>query len=188
MNAIRKARTTDVPTMAALVNEAAERGLMLHRSLAEMYEGLRDFHVACDEDGRAVGLAGLRVMWANLAEVYALVVGSAARGRGVGKQLVEACVKEAEAIGVRRLFALTYEKTFFERCGFAVVDRVTLPLKVWSECVRCPKYDACDEIAMVRIIETVPDTAPAVDPNRVDGDYTVPVTIRNGRNNIAGSQ
>ncbi len=170
--------------MAALVNEAAERGLMLHRSLAELYEGLRDFHVACDNDGRVVGLAGLRVMWANLAEVYALVVGEAARGKGVGKQLVQACAGEAGTLGVQRLFALTYEKAFFEKCDFAVVDRMMLPLKVWSECVRCPKHDACDEIAMIRTLENVPDIAPAVDPDRVDGGYTVPVTIRNGRRNI----
>jgi amino-acid N-acetyltransferase len=160
---IRIATVPDVPDMVALVNEYAERALMLHRSLAETYGHLRDFHVAelsgPDAPGgrRLVGVAGLRIMWANLAEVYAIAVADEARGHGVGRRLVGALVEQARALAIRRLFALTYERRFFERCGFEVVDRRMLPLKVWGECVRCPKHEACDEIAMTCLLEDVPD-------------------------------
>ena len=66
-----------------------------------------------------------------------------------------AAVDEAEQLGIRKLMTLTYEQAFFERCGFGVVDRQTLPLKVWSECVRCPKNQRCDEIAMTLDLEPI---------------------------------
>jgi len=162
--AIRPAGVADVRHIADLVNDYAEQGLMLHRSHAELYEAMRDYHVA-DRDGAVVGVVGLRVMWSNLAEVYALAVDRSAQGLGVGRRLVGATVEEAERLGIRRVFALTYERTFFERCGFIVVDRhAELPLKVWSECHRCPKNQACDEIAMVRTLEHVPDLGGAGRP------------------------
>src|SRR5690606_23948784 len=83
-------------------------------------------------------------------EVYALAVAPQWRGKGIGRRLVLSCVDEAEELGLQRLMTLTYEQRFFERCGFHVVDRQNLPLKVWSECIRCPKNQACDEIAMIR--------------------------------------
>ncbi len=148
---VRRAKATDAPAMAGIINDYAEQGIMIHRSLAELYEHLRDFHVA-EADGRVVGVAGLRIMWSTLGEVYALAVAPQGRGKGVGKALVNAAVSDAVALGLRQVFALTYERAFFERCAFEVVDRQQLPLKVWGECVRCPKHDACDEIAMVRVL------------------------------------
>lgn len=174
---IREAHIRDVPRMAAIVNDSAERGRMLHRSLAEFYEDLRDFRVCLDGE-QVIGVVGLRVMWANLAEVYALAVLPEARGRGVGKQLVLDSVAQAERLGIRRVFALTYEQAFFEKCGFEVCDRNRLPLKVWSECVRCPKRAACDEIAMIRVLEHVPDLAPPISLAEQTAEYDVPVTIR----------
>lgn len=172
---IRPATVADVPRLAEIVNNYAEQGLMLHRSHAELYERLRDF-VVVDDGDEPVGLAGLRVMWANLAEVYSLAVAPAARGGGVGSKLVQAMADEAERLGIRRLFALTYERTFFERCGFEVVDRHrNLPLKVWSECIRCPKNQACDEIAMVRVLEHVPDVAPMSNGTGGATFYDVPI-------------
>ncbi len=172
---IRAAGVSDVRAMADLANSFAERGLMLHRSHAELYERVRDFYVAVDGD-EVVGVGGLRVMWANLAEVYTLAVSETAQGKGVGKRLVEAVVEEARRLGVSRVFSLTYERAFFERCGFRVVDRhANLPLKVWSECVRCPKNQACDEIAMLRVLEDVADVAT---PDTVDVQavgYDVPI-------------
>jgi len=157
MTEIRRATVADVPAMVDLANDFAEHGLMIHRSRSEMYGHVRDFVVAADDDGGVVGMCGLRIMWANLAEVYALAVSKTAQGRGIGKQLVLRIVDEARDLGVHRLFSLTYEQAFFERCGFEVVDRKTLPLKVWGECIRCPKHEACDEIAMVRTLDDVPD-------------------------------
>ncbi|QNN25496.1 N-acetyltransferase [Planctomycetales bacterium ZRK34] len=173
---IRPARVADVPRIAEIVNNYAEQGLMLHRSHAELYERLRDFVVVADDDDLAMGVTGLRIMWANLAEVYSLAVAPEARGAGVGKKLVSAMADEAERLGIRRLFALTYERKFFERCGFEVVDRHrNLPLKVWSECIRCPKNQACDEIAMVRVLEHVPDVAPMSNGTGGASFYDVPI-------------
>ncbi len=173
---IRIATVPDVPEMVATINEYAERGLMIHRSLAETYDHLRDFHVAAS-GGRVAGVAGLRIMWANLAEVYSLAVRGDARGHGLGRRLVEACVEQARALGIRRVFALTYERAFFERCDFHVVDRRELPLKVWGECIRCPKHEACDEIAMVRVLEDVADHGTPLPTTDQAGEveYDVPI-------------
>ncbi len=173
---IRRALTADVPTFGQIINDCAEYGLMLHRSQAYLYEHIRDFVVKVDEAGQVVGVCGLKVVWGNLAEVYALAVAPSQRGRGVGRALVEACVEEARAIGIRKLMTLTYERAFFEKVGFAVVDRQRLPLKVWSECLRCAKNTACDEIAMIRVLEDVPDVAGPSQPPPA-GEYVVPVQL-----------
>ena len=74
---------------------------------------------------------------------------------------------------------LTYEKDFFAKLGFSVVDRQELPLKVWSECVRCAKNQACDEIAMIRVIEEVPEVTIPQSESLAgsSGVYEVPVTL-----------
>jgi len=173
---IRPATVADVPKFAAIINDAAEHGLMLHRSLEALYERVRNFQVA-EEAGEVIGVCGLRVMWADLAEIYALAVSPEARGRGLGRQLVEACVEDARRLGIRRLMSLTYERGFFERLKFEVVDRQNLPLKVWTECIYCSKKHACDEIAMVRTLTDIePASAPAP-PKPAQTEYVVPVTL-----------
>ena len=185
---IRRAHVADVPAIGKLINDCAEFGLMLPRSLESLYENVRDFQVAVEAESprddaprageqRVVGVCGLAVIWANLAEVYSLVVAPDQRGQRLGKRLVEACVDEARQVGVRRLMTLTYEKTFFEKLEFSVVDRQQLPLKVWSECVRCPKNQACDEIAMIRELPDVPE-ANAPEPQTPPADeYVIPLTL-----------
>ncbi|MEX0885725.1 MAG: N-acetyltransferase [Phycisphaeraceae bacterium] len=179
---IRPATVADVPAAARIINDCAEYGLMLPRSLASLYEKVRDYHVAelagrSDDVARIVGVGGLSIMWANLAEVYALAVDPAMRGRGLGRRLVEACIDNARQLGIRNVMTLTYEQAFFERLGFSVVDRARLPLKVWSECLRCPKNQACDEIAMMRELTDVPALAsPRPEAPPADA-YIVPVTL-----------
>ena len=176
---IRPASVTDVRPIAAIVNDWAERGRMLHRSFADLFDNLRDYQVA-EVDGpsgkEVVGVVGLRIMWSNLAECYALAVTPQSKGMGLGRRLVEASIAEAERLGIRRVFALTYERAFFEKLGFEVVDRHSnLPLKVWSECARCPKNHACDEIAMVYTLEHVEDPEIPLARLKPTGDYEVPV-------------
>ncbi|MDH7570573.1 MAG: N-acetyltransferase [Armatimonadota bacterium] len=146
---IRKAVIADVEQIACLVNGYADENRMLHRSLDELYENVRDFFVA-EEEGRVQGCCALRVVWADLAEVKSLAVARECQGKGVGRRLVEACVEEAAQLGIPRVFCLTYEVEFFRRCGFHVVDRAQFPRKVWSECVRCAKFFDCTEVAMTR--------------------------------------
>ncbi len=141
--------------MQAVINSHAELGKMLFKSLADLYENLRDFAVY-EENDNVLGCVGLAIIWADLAEIRSLAVDETARGRGIGSQLVQWCVEEGRRLQIRKLMSLTYEQRFFERLGFEVVEKETLPLKVWSDCVRCPKNDNCDEIAMVRILPEVP--------------------------------
>ena len=162
---IRPATIHDVPRMQAIINSHAEFGRMLFKSYAQLYETLRDFAVYEDERGEIVGVVGLAIIWADLAEVRSLAVAEDRQGKGIGKQLVNWCIEEARRLGIRQIMSLTYEQTFFAKLGFLVVDKDTLPLKVWSDCVRCPKRDGCDEIAMVRDLPEVPHVeGPAATP------------------------
>jgi len=156
---IRPARLTDVPDVHRIINSHAELGRMLFKSYAQLYEDVRDFAVAeLERDGivEAVGCVALGIIWADMAEVRSLAVAEGHQGRGVGRKLVEWCVGDARRMGVRKLMSLTYEQAFFERLGFAVVEKESLQLKVWTDCVRCPKNQNCDEIAMVRELADVP--------------------------------
>ncbi|HWE93408.1 MAG TPA: N-acetyltransferase [Tepidisphaeraceae bacterium] len=157
---IRSATIHDVPHIQRIINSHAELGKMLFKSYSQLYEALRDFGVY-EANGRVVGCAALTIIWADLAEVRSLAVEDGHRGKGVGRQLVEWTVEEARRLGISRLMALTYEQTFFEKLGFRVVPKETLPLKVWSDCVRCPKRDNCDEIAVLR---ELPDVLSAGQP------------------------
>ena len=152
---IRTATVHDVPRISEIINSHAELGRMLFKSYAQLYESLRDFAVF-EKGGKVLGCTALAIIWADLAEVRSLAVDDGARGQGIGRQLTEWCIAEARRLQIRRLMSLTYEQAFFEKLGFEVVNKDTLPLKVWSDCVRCPKRDGCDEIAMVRTLEDVP--------------------------------
>ncbi len=146
---LRRAKTGDVIAMQQIINGFADRDAMLHRSLSQLYENIRDFFVI-EEEERIVGCAALHVNWRDLAELKSLAVAEAAQGRGYGRELIEACIVEAEEIGISRVFALTYVPDLFAKTGFQVVDRSVLPRKVWTECVYCPKFPDCGEIAVMR--------------------------------------
>ena len=152
---IRTATVHDVPRISEIINSHAELGRMLFKSYAQLYESLRDFAVF-EKDGKVLGCTALAIIWADLAEVRSLAVDEEARGRGIGRKLTEWCVDEARRLQIRRLMSLTYEQAFFEKLGFEVVNKDSLPLKVWSDCVRCPKREGCDDIAMVRTLHDVP--------------------------------
>ena len=152
---IRPATIHDVPRIQEIINSHAELGKMLFKSYGQLYEALRDFCVY-ERDGDILGCAALTIIWADLAEVRSLAVEENARGQGIGRKLVEWTVAEARRLGIARLMALTYEQAFFEKLQFRVVPKETLPLKVWSDCVRCPKRDGCDEIAVLLELPDVP--------------------------------
>ena len=152
---IRPATVHDVPRIAEIINSHAELGKMLFKSYAQLYETLRDFAVY-EKDNKVVGCTALAIIWADLAEIRSLAIDNAHRGQGFGRRLVDWSIEEARRLQIRRIMSLTYEQTFFEKFGFEVVNKDTLPLKVWSDCVRCPKREGCDEIAMVKTLWDVP--------------------------------
>lgn len=153
---VRSATVADVPAMAKLINSFAERGLMLYRAHGELYETLRDFVVCTDDAEKVIGVCALEIVWADLAEVRSLAVAAEWHGKGVGRKLVEAVVEEANRLQLQKIFSLTYEQKFFEKLGFQVVEMKTLPFKVWSDCIKCPKRLSCDEIAMIRVLREAP--------------------------------
>jgi amino-acid N-acetyltransferase len=151
MQMIRKARIDDAKAIHKLLSEYAEAGKMLSRSLADIYQIIRSFYIY-EDAGVVVGIACLQIWWADLAEVRSLAVSSTHAGKGCGRNLVEACLHEAQQLGITRVFALTYQKEFFARMGFEVIEKSELPQKIWGDCVQCPKFPDCDEIAMARDI------------------------------------
>jgi len=146
---IRKARMSDVKGIHGLIAEYARKGDMLPRSLADIYENLRDYFIFEDDDGGLVGSAAIHIMWEDLAEVRSLAVREGKMRRGIGTQLVESCISEAIVLGIGRVFALTYKPEFFEKLGFHVVDKAELPQKIWTDCLKCSKFPDCDEVALV---------------------------------------
>ena len=146
---IRKAKISDVRPIHALLTHFADQGLLLPRSLSEIYDHLRDYAVIQTSDDNIVGVAALNICWENLAEVKSLAVREDYQARGMGRQLVEHCLSEAIALGIYRVFTLTYQSKFFEKLGFNLVDKSLLPQKIWAECIKCPKFPDCDEIAML---------------------------------------
>ena len=149
---VEKARISDVPKMHQLINYFAEKDEMLPRSLSELYENLRDCFVV-RQGKQVVACAALHVFWSDLAEIRSLAVAEANQDQGLGVLLVEACLKEAGELGITTIFCLTYKPALFEKFGFAQVDKMELPRKVWTECYRCPKFPDCDEVALIYNLE-----------------------------------
>ncbi len=145
---IRKAKTTDAPAIKTLIERWAGEGLMLPKSLSELYDNLRDFWVF-EINANVCGCAGLHICWEDLAEIRSLAVGDAVRRQGIGSRLIQACMSEARELGINRLFALTYVEDFFLKRGFKQIDKSLLPHKIWSECIKCPKFPDCDETAVL---------------------------------------
>jgi len=146
-----RAKLADVEAMMALINHFADQGLMLPRSRNSLYECLREFIVA-EEEERVIAAGALHIIWSDLAEIRALAVREEYQGRGIGRSIVEALLEDARSIGCPKVFTLTYQPGFFKRCGFAMIDKNEMPHKVWKECVHCVKFPNCDENAMIRIL------------------------------------
>jgi len=150
---IRKARVNDVVAMKQIISSYSKDELMLARSLSEIYENIRDYYI-CEIDKEIVGCCALHIVWEDLAEILALAVKPDCARKGIGTKLVSACLEEAETLGMKEVFALTYVPEFFETLGFNVVDKNSLPRKIWSGCVRCPKFPDCNEIAVLKSISS----------------------------------
>ena len=148
---IRKAIIQDIKPIHKLLSQYADQGLLLPRSLSELYDHLRDLFVVEDNQqwNSIIGVSALGICWEDLAEIRSLAIAEDQQRKGLGSQLVETCLEEAGSLGLKRVFALSYVPDFFSRLGFKEVEKSVLPHKIWGDCLRCPKFPDCDETAMM---------------------------------------
>lgn len=146
---IRKAVLTDAQDILDLVNALAQDQVMLPRSPASVVENIRDFQVA-QVDGAFAGCAALAVIWSDICEVRSIAVAPEHQGLGLGRSMLERLLDEALALGLQRVMAFTYIPDFFLRQGFHLVEHADLPHKVFNDCLNCPKFHCCDEVAVLR--------------------------------------
>ncbi len=160
---LRKARVQDAPAILEMVNEYAKDQIMLPRSPLSVFEGIRDFTVV-ESGGEILGCGALHVVWGDLAEIRSIAVRESAKGKRYGYELGERLLAEAKQLGIPRVFAFTYVPGFFGKLGFRQVEHSQLPHKVFGDCMNCPKFNACDEIAMLLELEPTTDQAPMTGP------------------------
>ncbi len=144
---VRPAESRDVDVIYQLLLPFAEKKVLLPRTHDDLFQHLQEFIVA-EREGGVVGVAALHVYNSNLAEVRSLVVSTAHQGKGIGHLLVGAAEKLAAGLGISDIFALTYVTGFFQGMGYRVVEKETLPHKIWTVCIHCAKFADCDEVAV----------------------------------------
>ena len=186
---IRRASLKDIPPMLELINAYASEQIMLPRTEFEMAESIRDFVVAWAGESLA-GCGALHFYSPTSGEVRSLAVAPAAKGGGIGRRIVDALEREAFENDLQSLFAFTYVPGFFRKLGFEQVVRDDLPLKAWKDCLRCPKFHACDEIAMLKRLRSETQQRPpcgftrqwySQDPKRVNSPALSPPNLNRSR-------
>ena len=150
---VENARIADVPHIHELVNHYAHNEEMLPRAMSEIYEDLRDYFVIRNDEGKVIACVALHISWADMGEIRSLAVDNEYKKNRLGSILVQACLDDAHSLGIPTVFCFTYKQAFFEKCNFILVDKMDLPRKVWSECLRCPKFPDCDEVALIYHLE-----------------------------------
>jgi amino-acid N-acetyltransferase len=152
---VRKLLVNEVAEVKNLIDPFVKEGLMLPKSLHSLCQSVRDFWVMTADDDRSeiIGCCALQVSWLDAAEIRTLAVKKEHQGRGIGRTLVDACMKEASEIGIRSLFTLTYVPGFFKGIGFQEVEKSSLPNKIWSDCIHCQYFPDCREVALTYRIE-----------------------------------
>lgn len=148
----RQAQPKDVEPLYNMIESYARQGIMLPRSRALLERRIADFVVA-EVDGKVVGCGSLCRLGEELVEIRSLGIAEGYKGRGLGSMLVEQLVIEARKLSIPKIMALTYEVSFFLKNGFTVVNKEIFPEKVWTDCVNCAKQHACDEIAVLKILD-----------------------------------
>jgi amino-acid N-acetyltransferase len=169
---VRKAVMRDIQPILHLINGYAAKGIMLPRTEFEMSEAIRDFLVVT-ANGELLGCGALHFYSPTTGEIRSLAVHEHAKTHGVGRRVVEALVEEAQRYELDAVFAFTYVVDFFRKVGFHQVERGVLPLKAWRDCLRCPKFQACDEIAVLRVLR--PDRWSGAQSDETDPFIQLPV-------------
>jgi amino-acid N-acetyltransferase len=148
---IRKALVNEVPEIKKVIEPFVKDGLMLPRSLHSIYTSVRDYWILSDDEEHTSmhGCCALQVCWVDIAEIRTLAVRKEYQRTGAGRTLVKACIEEAEQLGLKQLFTLTYVPEFFTKLGFREVDKSTLHNKIWADCIHCQYFPDCRETALM---------------------------------------
>lgn len=150
---IRKATIKDIKSIHKILADYGGKGVMLPRPLSELYDHVRDFSIFEDpETKKIIGCCALQFCWEDLAEIRSLAVLPDHTKKRIGSRLMETALEEARLFNIKNVFTLTYKPDFFKQFGFDVVDRATLPLKIWADCYMCVKFPDCDETAMMKAL------------------------------------
>ncbi|MDY6861719.1 MAG: N-acetyltransferase [Thermodesulfobacteriota bacterium] len=147
---IIKAKNKEVIEIHTLLNKYAKKGLILPRSLSELYDHLRDLFIYIDEkSGKITGICAIHICWNNLAEIRSLVVNETHQKKGIGSSLIKEGISETRKLGINRFFVLTYVPRFFQKMGFKKIEKSELPQKIWADCIKCPYFPDCGEVALI---------------------------------------
>ena len=147
---LRRARTQDVRGIREIVAPYVENRVLLAKEHVAYFEGLQEFRIA-EIDGQIAGVGALHVFWEDLAEIRTLAVDSKFRGRGVGHVLLNKLIEDARAIGVDRLFCLTFEVRFFERHGFREIDGAPVTQEVFVELLQSQDDGVAEFLDLARV-------------------------------------
>jgi len=145
---IYKPSVLDIKLMQQLVDSEVQNGTILHRSENEMATTIRSY-IAIKDKKELIAFVALHIHTITLAEIRSLIVKEEYRGKGLGKQLVNACIDEAKELNLKELLVLTYKKEFFESLGFYEIAKESIPEpKIWADCIKCKHFPICDEISL----------------------------------------
>jgi len=145
---VRKAGLKDAKPIRGLIAYYSKRNVLLPRKLSDICECIRDFWVY--DDGKALGCVALHIYSGDLAEIRSLAVDSGKRKKGIGGELLNACLNEARRLGIKEVFALTLAPEFFRKYSFRKIEKGCLPQKIWTDCAVCSKFAKCDEVAYIK--------------------------------------
>jgi amino-acid N-acetyltransferase len=148
---IRSARTSDIREIRVLIEPLVHRRILLGKELVMLFEAVQEFVVAEDEGGAIVGCGALHVFWEDLGEVRTLAVEPTWQHRGVGHEIVGVLEERAHALGLRKLFCLTFEVEFFTGLGYHVVEDSIVDPDTYVELVRSPDEGVAEFLDLARV-------------------------------------
>ena len=148
---LRKAKLSDIKKIQRLVNFYAKKNTMLPLSLSDLYDNIRNFYVY-EKGSSILGCGALHVSWDTLGEIRSLAVQKSEQKKGIGGKILKMCLEEAKALGLEKVFVLTYCPDYFRRFGFKDIDKDQLPHKVWRDCMKCVYFPDCEEDALLKTL------------------------------------
>lgn len=143
-----KPTVNDIEDMQNLVAQEVQNGNILERSASEMATTIRSYIIARSDD-KIVGFVAIHIHTPSLCEIRSLIVKSNFRNYGIGTELIKKGISEAISFGLKTILVLTYSQKLFEKFGFVVIAKESIPeTKIWLDCIKCKHFPICDEVAL----------------------------------------